>query len=92
MSPSATTSKESALPRLRWAWDFGPLLGDVDTGRLLALLTAVAEEGALGNAAKRAGMSYRSARRAFRSEGSLTQSGRGGGACFFAYLLARARK
>ena len=61
MSPSATTSKESALPRLRWAWDFGPLLGDVDTGRLLALLTAVAEEGALGNAAKRAGMSYRSA-------------------------------
>jgi molybdate transport repressor ModE-like protein len=63
MSSSATTSKDlaSVLPRLRWAWDFGPLLGDVDTGRLLALLTAVAEEGALGNAAKRAGMSYRSA-------------------------------
>lgn len=29
-------------------------------------------------------------RRAFRSEGS--PQGRGGGACFFAYFLARARK
>jgi len=37
------------------------LLGDVDTGRLLALLTALAGEGALGNAARQAGMSYRSA-------------------------------
>jgi molybdate transport repressor ModE-like protein len=46
---------------LRWAWDFGPLLGDVDTGRLLALLTALADEGALGNASRTAGMSYRSA-------------------------------
>jgi molybdate transport repressor ModE-like protein len=36
-------------------------LGDIDTGRLLALLTALAAEGALGNAAKQAGMSYRSA-------------------------------
>ncbi|MDP1734917.1 MAG: substrate-binding domain-containing protein [Sulfuritalea sp.] len=49
------------MPRLRWAWDFGPLLGDVDTSRLLGLLTALAAEGALGNAAKQAGMSYRSA-------------------------------
>jgi molybdate transport repressor ModE-like protein len=49
------------VPRLRWAWDFGPLLGDVDTSRLLGLLTALAAEGALGNAAKQAGMSYRSA-------------------------------
>ena len=49
MSPSATTSKESALPRLRWAWDFGPLLQDVDTSRLLALLAALsAATGALG--------------------------------------------
>jgi molybdate transport repressor ModE-like protein len=52
---------QSSLPRLRWAWDFGPLLGDVDTSRLLALLTALAAEGALGNAAKTAGMSYRAA-------------------------------
>ncbi|MDP2823823.1 MAG: substrate-binding domain-containing protein [Sulfuritalea sp.] len=37
------------------------MLGDVDTSRLLALLTALAAEGALGNAAKAAGMSYRSA-------------------------------
>lgn len=51
----------SSLPRLRWTWDFGPLLAYVDTSRLLALLTALAAEGALGNAAKQAGMSYRSA-------------------------------
>jgi molybdate transport repressor ModE-like protein len=63
MSITATSDRQTSvsLPRLRWAWDFGPLLGDVDTGRLLALLTALAGEGALGNAAKAAGMSYRSA-------------------------------
>lgn len=63
MSSAATTPRQlnSSLPRLRWAWDFGPLLGDVDTRRLLALLTAVEAEGALGKAAKQAGMSYRSA-------------------------------
>lgn len=62
MSATATTRQSNAsLPRLRWSWDFGPLLGDVDTGRLLALLAAVATEGALGNASKLAGMSYRSA-------------------------------
>ncbi len=62
MSHSATRSRSKpSLPRLRWAWYFGPLLGDVDTSRLLALLTALAAEGALGNAAKQAGMSYRSA-------------------------------
>jgi molybdate transport repressor ModE-like protein len=37
------------------------LLGDVDTSRLLALLSALAVEGALGNSARQAGMSYRSA-------------------------------
>ncbi len=58
MSPPATTR---ALPRLRWSWDFGPLLGDIDTSRLLQLLTALAEGGALGAAAGAAGMSYRSA-------------------------------
>lgn len=63
MSAAATRPRQlnAALPRLRWAWDFGPLLGDVDTSRLLALLTALVAEGALGNAAKEAGMSYRSA-------------------------------
>ena len=63
MSAPATISRyvKSALPRLRWAWEFGPLLGDVDTSRLLALLTALEAEGALGNAAKQAGMSYRTA-------------------------------
>lgn len=58
MSPSATTR---VLPRLSWSWDFGPLLGDIDTSRLLQLLTALAEGGALGMAASTAGMSYRSA-------------------------------
>ncbi|MDP2133393.1 MAG: substrate-binding domain-containing protein [Sulfuritalea sp.] len=63
MSPSATRSSKppAALPRLRWAWDFGPLLGDIDSARLLALLAALAGEGALGSAARSAGMSYRSA-------------------------------
>ena len=63
MSAAATRSRQStaSLPRLRWAWDFGPLLGDIDSSRLLALLTALAAEGALGNAAQQAGMSYRSA-------------------------------
>lgn len=63
MSSIATRRHQTppALPSLRWAWDFGPLLGDVDTGRLLALLGALAIEGALGNAAKAAGISYRSA-------------------------------
>ncbi len=50
-----------SLPRLRWNWDFGPLLGDVDTSRLLQLLSALAEGGALGSAARASGMSYRSA-------------------------------
>ena len=58
MSPPATTR---ALPRLRWNWDFGLLLGDLDSSRLLQLLTALAEGGALGAAARTAGMSYRSA-------------------------------
>ena len=63
MSATATRPRQqsASLPRLRWTWDFGPLLGDVDTSRLLALLTALAAEGALGNAARQAGMSYRSA-------------------------------
>lgn len=63
MSSSATRFRQAnaSLPRLRWAWDFGPLLGDVDSSRLLALLAALATEGALGNAAKQAGISYRSA-------------------------------
>jgi len=58
MSSTATTR---ALARLRWSWDFGPLLGDIDSSRLLQLLTALAEGGALGVAARAAGMSYRSA-------------------------------
>lgn len=58
MSLPATTR---AVPRLRWTWDFGPLLGDVDSSRLLRLLTALAEGGALGAAARNVGMSYRSA-------------------------------
>lgn len=55
MSSPATT------PRLRWSWDFGPLLQDIDSTRLLHLLAALKEGGALGVAARGAGMSYRSA-------------------------------
>jgi molybdate transport repressor ModE-like protein len=58
---STATKDRSAAPRLRWAWDFGPLLGDIDTSRLLPLLNALADGGALGAAAIAAGMSYRSA-------------------------------
>jgi putative molybdopterin biosynthesis protein len=48
-------------PSLRWNWDFGIDLGDVDTRRLLALLTALLDTAALGKAAAAAGMSYRAA-------------------------------
>lgn len=64
MSKAATTSPSnppSPLPRLRWNWDFGIDLGDVDTRRLLALLTALLDTAALGKAAEIAGMSYRAA-------------------------------
>lgn len=57
MSKPATTP----LPRLRWNWDFGIDLGDIDTRRLLALLTALLDTAALGKAATAAGMSYRAA-------------------------------
>jgi molybdate transport repressor ModE-like protein len=60
MSSSATRERNVA-PRLRWNWDFGPLLAEVDTSRLLLLLTGLVDAGALVAAAKSAGMSYRSA-------------------------------
>ncbi|HZV53955.1 MAG TPA: substrate-binding domain-containing protein [Rhodocyclaceae bacterium] len=63
MSKPATTSTTAAarVPRLRWTWDFGIELGDVDTRRLLLLLTALLDTSALGKAAAAAGMSYRAA-------------------------------
>ncbi|MBL8479336.1 MAG: helix-turn-helix transcriptional regulator, partial [Sterolibacteriaceae bacterium] len=48
-------------PRLRWSWDFGPLLQDVDSARLLRLLAGIGSGGTLGAAADAAGISYRSA-------------------------------
>jgi len=48
-------------PGLRWNWDFGIGLNDLDTRRLLALLTALLDKDALGDAAAAAGMSYRAA-------------------------------
>lgn len=61
MSKPATTSAAGAPPRLRWNWDLGIDLSDVDTRRLLALLTALLDTSALGKAAAVAGMSYRAA-------------------------------
>lgn len=55
------TATKPTLPRLRWNWDFGIDLGDVDTRRLLVLLTALLDTAALGKAAESAGMSYRAA-------------------------------
>jgi molybdate transport repressor ModE-like protein len=48
-------------PGLRWNWEFGPLLRDVDTSRLLQLLAGIADGGTLGAAAGDSGMSYRTA-------------------------------
>jgi molybdate-binding protein/molybdenum-dependent DNA-binding transcriptional regulator ModE len=65
MSKAATTPKPPAtkprVPRLRWNWDFGIELTDLDTRRLLLLLTALLDTLALGKAAAVAGMSYRAA-------------------------------
>jgi molybdate transport repressor ModE-like protein len=65
MSKPATTAKTppaaERAPSLRWNWDLGIELGDVDTRRLLALLTALLDTSALGKAAAAAGMSYRAA-------------------------------
>jgi len=55
------TSPATLIPRLRWNLDFGIDLGDVDTRRLLTLLTALLDTNALGKAAQVAGMSYRAA-------------------------------
>src|SRR5512137_1898948 len=60
MSKPATTPT-AGPPSLRWNWDLGIELGDVDTRRLLQLLTALLESSALGKAAAVAGMSYRAA-------------------------------
>ncbi|MDR2189568.1 MAG: helix-turn-helix transcriptional regulator [Azonexus sp.] len=51
----------TSLPRLRWNWDFGIDLSDLDTRRLLALLSALLDTRALAAAAASAGMSYRAA-------------------------------
>jgi molybdate transport repressor ModE-like protein len=59
MSKAAT--RKPAAPALRWTWDFGIGLNDLDTRRLLALLAALLETAALGKAAAAAGMSYRAA-------------------------------
>jgi molybdate-binding protein/molybdenum-dependent DNA-binding transcriptional regulator ModE len=62
MSNPATTGKNTAvMPRLRWNWDFGIDLNDVDTRRLLWLLAALLDTPALGKAAAAADMSYRAA-------------------------------
>lgn len=59
--PKNTPPAAERAPRLRWNWDLGIDLGDVDTRRLLQLLTALLDTAALGKAAAAAGMSYRAA-------------------------------
>lgn len=49
------------LPSLRWSWNFGIDLGNDDTLRLLALLSALLETPALAKAAGTVCMSYRAA-------------------------------
>ena len=62
MSASATrTPAPNPQAHLRWNWDLGSALSELDTTHLFSLLNALAEPGALGAAAKSAGMSYRSA-------------------------------
>ena len=65
MSKPATRSEVAPqLPRspsLRWNWDLGIGLADIDTRRLLVLLAALLDTTALGKAATKAGMSYRAA-------------------------------
>ena len=64
MSKPATDEAEprgERIPRLRWKWDFGAALGEVDATRLMALLVALLDNTALGSAAKTVGMSYRAA-------------------------------
>lgn len=85
MSKPATISRKAAvLPRLRWTWDFGIDLDDLDTRRLLGLLTALLDTSALGRAAAAAGMSYRAAwgllrrcREAFGVDLVVMERGRG---------------
>lgn len=57
-NPSAGTQR---IPRLRWDWDFGAVLGENDPRRLLGLLVALLDTSALAKAAASAGMSYRAA-------------------------------
>lgn len=65
MSKPATTfstpSLAARLPRLRWQWDFGATLSEVETRRLLQLLIALLDTSALRQAALKADMSYRAA-------------------------------
>jgi molybdate transport repressor ModE-like protein len=59
MSDLATSPVDQA--RLRWSWAISSALSEADTAHLFALLGALVDNGALGVAAKTAGMSYRSA-------------------------------
>jgi molybdate transport repressor ModE-like protein len=82
--PARTSKKPTAVPSLRWNWDFGIELGDLDTRRLLQLLTTLLDTSALGKAAEMAGMSYRAAwgllrhcREAFGVDLVIMERGRG---------------
>jgi molybdate transport repressor ModE-like protein len=63
MSPLATMppSSNAATCPIRWGWDFGVGLSDLESNNLMALLGAVREFETLGRAATAAGLSYRAA-------------------------------
>lgn len=58
---SIATTPANPPPPIRWTWDFGIGLSDLDSASLLGLLGAVREYGTLGHAAAAANMSYRAA-------------------------------
>lgn len=58
---SIATTRSNPPPPIRWTWDFGVGLSDLDSASLLGLLGAVREYGTLGRAAAAANTSYRAA-------------------------------
>ena len=59
--PQIATTPPPLPDAIRWTWDFGIGLGDADSAALTALLKALRDDGRLAEAARAAGISYRTA-------------------------------